>query len=93
MGKLIYGAASTEFEVDDRTLAHVEMVALAKLRRNENFALTIESSSSGRTTLWLASQTDLLFVYSGPKPEINRVWLDKLVDSANTASGLQLLPE
>jgi len=93
LGKLIYGAASTEFEVDDRTLAHVEMVALAKLRRNENFALTIESSSSGRTTLWLASQTDLLFVYSGPKPEINRVWLDKLVDSANTASGLQLLPE
>jgi len=93
MGKLIYGAASTAFEVDDRTLAHVEMVTLAKLRRNENFALTIESTTSGRTTLWLASQTDLQFVFDGPKQEINRVWLDQLVDSANTATGLQLLPE
>jgi len=93
MGKLIYGAASTAFEVDDRTLAHIEMVILAKLRRNENFALTIESAKNGRTTLWLATQTDLQFVHSGLQQEINREWLDQLVDSANTPSGLQLLPE
>lgn len=35
MGKLIYGA--TEYELEDRELAHLQLVVSIKLRRHENF--------------------------------------------------------
>lgn len=93
MGSLLYGATPTSFEIDDRALAHVEMVALAKLRRSEGFALSLDDESGGRTTIWISASSTLQFTFVGPRPEINRAWLDVLIDSANAPSGMRIVPE
>lgn len=93
MGSLHYGSPPATFELDDRTLAHVELVALAKLRRNESFALTIDAPKGGRSTIWVNASSTLRFEFRSATHEINRVWLDELIDSANTTAGLRIIPE
>ena len=46
MGKLVYGASVTEIDIDDRTLAHLEIVIIAKLRRDEKFVLSWQHGQS-----------------------------------------------
>ena len=93
MGHLHYGSPPVSFELPDRTLAHVEFVVLAKLRRNESFAVTIDEPAGGRQRIWLSPAATLRFQFEGPVVGINRAWLEELIDSANTASGMQLTPE
>ena len=93
MARLLYGSPPVSFEFDTRTLAHVEVVVMAKLRRNENFAFSVEQSGDSRTTIWVNVSSDLQFIYDEPRPEINREWLGRLVDSANSTSGLRVMPE
>ena len=93
MGSLHYGSPPASFEIDDRTLAHVELVVLAKLRRNESFALTIDGAKDARQTLWVNQASTLRFEFGSATHEINREWLDELIDSANTTTGMRVLPE
>jgi hypothetical protein len=93
MGQLLYGTQTASFEIDDRTLAHVEAVILAKLRRNESFALTIEAEHGGRDTVWLSSSVQLRFTYTTERPKVNRAWLDVLIDTANSTAGMRIVPE
>ena len=97
MGKLIYGASVREIEVDDRTLAHVKVAIITKLRRSESFALSFEhglEQGSGRTTLWIHESIPLQFVFNtARRPDLNRAWIEALMLSANTVGGLQMLPE
>ncbi len=93
MGHLHYGSPATSFEIDDRTLTHVELVVLAKLRRNESFALTVDGEKGARQTLWVNASSTLRFELGSAITEINRVWLDELIDSANTTTGMRILPE
>ena len=93
MGHLHYGSPATSFEIDDRTLTHVELVVLAKLRRNESFALSVDGAQGVRQTLWINASSTLRFELDSAVTEINRVWLDELIDSANTTTGMRILPE
>ena len=94
MGQLHYGSPPATYEIDDRTLAHVELVVLAKLRRNESFALTLDAEKGeGRSTLWINASSTLRFDFSAQSHDINRVWLDELIDSANTTLGMRIVPE
>lgn len=93
MGKLHYGSPPATFDIDDRTLVHAELVVLAKLRRNESFALTIDADGGGRSTLWINAASDLRFDIDAQGHDINRAWLDELIDSANTTTGMRLVPE
>ena len=93
MGSLHYGSPPASFDIDDRTLAHVELVVLAKLRRNESFALTIDEPKDARQTIWVNSSSTLRFQFGSAITEINREWLDELIDSANTTTGMSVLPE
>jgi hypothetical protein len=95
MGSLHYGSPPATFTIDDRTLAHVELVVLAKLRRNESFALTIDEAKGGRSTIWLNASSTLRFEFAAVDGgvEINREWLDELIDSANTTVGMKIVPE
>lgn len=93
MGQLFYGSQTAGFDIDDRTLAHVEAVILAKLRRNESFALTLEPGHGVRDTIWLNSAVQLRFSFTSERPTINRAWLDALIDTANSTSGMRILPE
>lgn len=95
MGKLIYGRR--EIEIEDRTLAHLKIVMLTKLRRNESFAfnhINDVESGSGRSTVWVHPSVPLQFNFYGNRtPELNREWVEALLMSANTPEGLKVLPE
>ena len=93
MAQLLYGSPPTAFELDDRTLAHLELVLLAKLRRNESVSLALDRPDGARVTLWIGVHSDLQFVYLEPRTEINREWLERLMDAANSTAGLRVLPE
>lgn len=94
MGTLHYGSPATEFAIDDRTLAHLELVILAKFRRRESMALALtDEETQRRQVIWLSTSSTLRFEYEAAMPEINKVWLQELVDAANSPGGLRLLPE
>jgi hypothetical protein len=92
MGHLRYGSPVQTYEIEDRTLAHVEIVTLAKLRRGEPFALTVPRPTGGRSTLWINAASILVFELDGDPGPIDRAWLETLIDAANGASGLRLPP-
>nr|WP_241985128.1 MULTISPECIES: ATP-dependent DNA ligase [Cryobacterium] len=97
MGMLTYGNGKIEVEFDDRTLAHLQLVIIAKLRRRESFVFTWTNSKivgHGRTSIWIDPSIPLQFQYLGNRsPTINRSWVDALMDSANSSSGLILTNE
>lgn len=94
MGTLHYGAPSVEFAIDDRTLAHLELVILAKLRRRESLSFAVTDDDTGiRRSVWLSPSSTIRFEYDAPMPEINRLWLQDLVDTANSSGGLRIVPE
>ena len=97
MGTLHYGHARTPIAIEDRTLAHVKIVMLAKLRRGEGFGFSWVKGldqGGGRCTAWMHPSCDLLFEFSGSRhPTINREWLEALNRSAQTAMGMSLVPE
>lgn len=70
---------------------------LAKLRRNEAFAFTMQfdvNQGSGSTTVWIAPTMPLEFRFRSPRqPPLNRVWLDALMQESYSTNGLRLLPE
>ncbi|MFW8746100.1 hypothetical protein, partial [Mesorhizobium japonicum] len=82
---------------DDRVLAHLQIVIGNKVRRGESFHLTWHddvSVGSGRTIVWVHPRGSLVYKFFGSKtPEINRHWIDVLMDAANSASGLRIVPE
>ena len=97
MGKFIYGTPSISVEFDDRILAHLKVVILAKLRRNESFSFSWEYTSaqgSGHSSIWLHPAIPLQFDFYGKKdPSLNRIWLEEMVQLANTPNGLRIIPE
>lgn len=97
MGKLIYNSSNRELDIDDRTLAHLRVAILNKLRRGESFSLTWEhgiQNGSGRTTIWLHPSIPLQFVFSGNRaPQLNRVWVEQMLQAAASTAGLRHVPE
>ncbi len=97
MGYLLYGRPAETIEVEDRALAHLKIVMIAKLRRGEPFAFSFEyglDGPDGRSTVWLHPAIPLQFSFDDPQqPPINRRWIDELVVSANSVDGLRLIPE
>jgi hypothetical protein len=96
MGLLMYGPGTASVEIDDRTLAHLKVVILSKLRRDESFTLSWEADDEhggGRELVWLDPAIALRFRFTDARPLLlNRLWLDQLMQSANTGD-LHLLPE
>jgi hypothetical protein len=95
VGKLTYGAIQREVAIEDRLLAHVEAVVLARLRRNNAFAIrwtdTVEDSPIGRRTIWIHQSTDLFFEYdTSDEIELDRGLLDQLAQAADSNAGINL---
>lgn len=96
MGRLIYdGLAKIDFE--DRVLAHLQVVIGAKVRRAESFSFTWKDDSSiggGRTTVWIHPRAQIVYKFYGSRPpKLNRAWIDALIYTANSPTGLYLVPE
>lgn len=90
MGTLKYDGVTVEF--DDVTLAHLEIVIVQKLRRQEGFLMTWQDDDSvagGRSGIWLHPAAQLFFHFAGKeKVAIDHDWLMSLMASANSAMGL-----
>lgn len=97
MGKLVYGNSDLKIVIDDRVLAHLQIVIVAKLRRNEAFLLNWTNEPAvgdGRSSVWLHQAIPLYFVFdSAETPPINRQWLETLTVAASSAGGLRLVEE
>lgn len=96
VGKLIY-AHGSEYEFEDRMLAHLKVAITAKLRRQECFMLswTIEPrDGAGRVSLWLSPSVPLQFRFAGSRrPTLNRAWIDVMVEFSNSSRGLVAISE
>lgn len=96
MGKLTYeGTIKADF--DDRTLAHLMLVIGTKLRRGEPLHFTWRDDASigdGRTTIWIHPQCSLVYKFHGSRaPRLNPAWIDALAYTANSPTGLYIVPE
>jgi hypothetical protein len=96
MGKLTYDS-TVVVDFDDRLLAHLQLVIATKLRRGESFAFSWRDDGAvgdGRTTIWLNPALPLVFkYYGGHAPVINRLWVEALLQTANSSAGLHIVPE
>ena len=95
---IMYGSPPEAIPVPDRTLAHLKLVMVAKLRRGETFTLSVtpedEAAGYGRQTIWISPDIPLRFVFDDPVgPSINKLWLERLAVSANSTGGLLIVPE
>jgi hypothetical protein len=89
MGTLKYDGTTVEFP--DRVLAHIEVVVVQKLRRQEAFFLSWHEASGGggRTGIWLHPAVLITFHYSSNEPaQIDRAWVEKLAVAASSAAGM-----
>jgi hypothetical protein len=90
MGHLQYAPDQT-VEIDDALLGHLEAAIISKLRRSEPFALRLDEAAGAALTVWISPGIPLVFSYAGARPQIDRPWLEALVETANTPAGLRLL--
>ncbi|MGO4533839.1 DUF7882 family protein [Leifsonia sp. 2MCAF36] len=93
MGVLSYGG--TDYVLDDRLLAHLQIVITTKLRRRESFALSwVPDGDSGREAIWVDNGLPIRFRYheSAISP-LNREWLEVLMDGTHRPNGLLVAPE
>jgi hypothetical protein len=97
MGQFIYGNPSVAVDFDDRVLAHLKVVVLAKVRRGESFTFSWEytaAAGSGHSSIWIHPTIPLQFNFLGSRePRLNRAWVEELMQLANTPAGLRLTPE
>jgi hypothetical protein len=95
-GQLIYDT-QLRTTIDDRALAHLQIVLLDELRRREGFAFSWKNPSAegdGRSTIWIAPGLSLRFRYAGSRPPaISGAWVRALAVEANAPAGLHLVPE
>jgi len=104
MGHLIYGVAPA-IAIDDWALEHLRFVIVTKLRRDESFSFNWENEPDVHGddareapgiygTVWISKGSSLYFSFDKPRArDLNRAWLDALAASANSSSGLRLVPE
>lgn len=95
MGTLYYGDAN--FEMEDRLLAHLQVVISTKLRRSEFFFLSWvvpHRQGSGRTAIWIDNGVPIRLKYAGTRPPtINREWAETMATAANSSHGLIITDE
>ena len=95
MGRFIYDTMANSVELEDRTLAHLRIVIMNKLRRSESFMFDVDmNDGTGRRTFWIHPSIPIQLHFFGTRsPRINRLWIDELMKSASGPNGLTIIPE
>jgi hypothetical protein len=95
MGRFVYDNMATSVDIDDRTLAHLRIVVMNKLRRSESFVFDVEmGDGSGRRSFWMNPGVPMQFHFFGSRhPPINRTWIEELMAAASGPHGLTIVPE
>ncbi|MET0861573.1 MAG: hypothetical protein ABW091_11165 [Microbacterium sp.] len=94
MGTLFYDGA--EFEMEDRLLAHLQVIISLKLRRSESFFLSWvhPHGDAGRHAVWVGEGVPIRFQFAGSRlPLINRDWAETMALAANSSQGLVITDE
>ena len=92
---MMYGAG-TEVVLPDRTLAHLQVVVAAKLRRREAFFLSWANNggADGHSKVWIGVGIPLMFRFDSARHgPLNPRWIELLQLSANSQAGLFLMAE
>lgn len=96
MGKFTY-EGTIKVDLEDRLLFHLQTVIGNKLKRSESFYFSWRNDpglGDGRITVWLHTNCAMAFTYYGSRmPKLNRQWLEALAFTANSPSGLYVVPE
>ena len=83
--------------IDDRALAHLDIVLAQKLCHDECFLLrwrVAPENGSGRVALWCAPGIALSFQFDSAEPvEINRAWIRDLITSSYSIGGVEFSDE
>lgn len=97
MGYIVYDGKVLEFKVEDRLLAHLQIVIVNKFRRNESLMFSWREpaeTGDGRATVWLSPNIGLRFKFAGGRtPDINPTWLAALYSAADSGRGLYAVDE
>ena len=95
MGRFIYDTMANSVDIDDRTLAHLRIVVMNKLRRTEAFMFDVEvGDGSGRRSFWMHPSVPIQFHFFGSRsPRINRAWVEDVMQAASGPNGLTITPE
>lgn len=92
MGALLYDGARVEF--DDRTLAHLQIVIVSRIRRRESVLIGWHDAfadGDGRTAMWISAALPVRFEFTASKlPEIDRAWVDRLNEGVASRTGLMV---
>ncbi len=89
MGRLYYGNTSAPITVEDGELAHLKVVATAKLRRSEGFAVSFSSAEHGRSTLWVHCAIPLRFDFDSADPiRLDPAYVNELAQAAASSMGI-----
>jgi len=77
MGRFIYDTNANSVDIDDRTLAHLRIVMMNKLRRSEPFMFDVEiGDGSGRRSFWIHPSVPIQFHFFGSsaarQPQVGR---------------------
>ncbi|MCK6079404.1 ATP-dependent DNA ligase [Microbacterium sp. EYE_5] len=95
MGRFTY-EKNFSLEIEDRPLVHVETAIETKLRRGEPFMFTWKvdmAAGSGRNSVWVNRNSMLVFKYRTPQREINGAWVNALLATANSPTGMHIVKE
>ena len=90
MGCLTIAGLAT-IELDDDLTAHLHAVLVAKLRRNEPVLLEWTGTGEHAQQVWVHPSAGVLASYDLPRPpDLDRLWLDRLMVAANSVSGISI---
>jgi hypothetical protein len=93
MGQFFYDSVATPHTIEDRALVHLRAAIVMKLRGRESFLFTIDDDGEP-VSYWMDSSIPVRFrLDTTDHIPLNRRWLDALVGSANSGSGLHLVDE
>jgi len=94
VGSLIYGHPEIDIKLEDRVLAHLQVVFSEKLGRNEGFHFSWADHDSGRNVVWVHPAMPLYFRYAGSRvPSLNPAWIGDMQRDINSGVGLILRSE
>jgi len=94
VGHFIYDSTDTPFEVEDRTLAHLRLVIMTKMRRGESFMMKLSNADRGDRWLWLHPSIPVQMRFHGSRePALNMAWIDQLMKNASSSNGFVITPE
>ena len=84
-------ATLADIELDDDLTAHLHAVIVAKLRRGEPVLMEWTGHGEHAQQVWVHPATGVLATYDLPRPpDLDRLWLDRLMIAANSVSGISI---